>query len=271
MPRLLLSAHMPLYRAVEFDYPFREVVRSVLPVVDEFYLVVHPGEDGTLEAAEALASECSAVKVHVHPWWDFDRGHESLADATNYGIEQCRGEWHLALQADEVVHEDQLETLLSLCRQDTHPWVWFERLNFYGSFDCVNRRRDRWPCDVVRLARRDLYPHICSYGDATHLGIPKNYHPQETPRLDARDRLALWHYCYTRPGRAFVDRQANMAKLYGLGPDPRIEANREKQQVDWWGYLPREEMEPLSSPHPAVMTEWIAQRRAAVEAGAWEL
>ncbi len=272
MSRPFLSVHMPLHRAVEFDYPAREAIASVAPIADEIVLVAQDSGDGTWELAGQIAQDHPGkVEIFRRDWWDEGRGCYALSDATNFAIEQCRGEWHLALQADEVVHESQLETLLALCRQDTHPWVLLERLNFYGRFDRVNRNRERWPCDVVRLARRDLYPHICSHGDATHLGIPQGYDPHRTPRLDARAHVALWHYCYVRPGRAFVDRQANMAKLYGWEPDPQIEACRETQRVDWKTLVPDEsEFAPIPMEHPAVMQEWIAARRERVEAGAWE-
>jgi len=271
MTRPLLSVHMPLHRAVEFDYPYIEALQSVLPIADEVHVVVHPSGDGTEEQLGKLAWE-HRPKIHLHEWewWQPARKEKCLADATNYGIEQCAGVWHLALQADEVVHESQLEALLALCRQDEYPWVEFERLNLYGTFDGYNTNRGRWPCSVVRLAKRDLYPHICSYDDATHLGIPKGYDERETPRLDARGQVALWHYSYTRTGRAFVERQASMARLYGLNPDPVVEAHRAEERVDWWKTVPRAEFAPLPSEHPQVMREWVEARRERVHAGAWE-
>lgn len=261
---------MPLHRAVEFDYPFREVVQSALPIVDEVKLVVSPYPDGTLDACRELAAADPRICVMERDWWDVERGHEALADATNVGIQACVSRYVLNLQADEVLHETQAETLLGYCR-DGVLWAEFGRLNFFGDFDTYNARVDRWPCSVVRLMQRDLFPRVRSYGDATHLGWMQDYDDARHRRFDARGAVDLWHYSYTRTGRAFVERQANMAALYGLGADPRIEASRETERVDWASIVPRSEFVPIPMEHPAVMADWIARRRAAVESGAWEL
>lgn len=265
-----LSLTMPLHRAVEFDYPAAEVCRSVFPLIDEAVLVVSPYPDGTWELCEGLQREHPNVRLIRRDWWDEARGCEALADATNVGIAECRGQYVLNLQADEVLHEGQAPALRSLCDGNV-LWAELGRLNFHGRFDAYNANTERWPCSVVRLMRRDLFPTVRSYGDATHLGWMERFDPRRHPRRDARGLVDLWHYAYVRPGAAFVERQANMARLYGRNPDPAIEAARETQRVDWKGLVPQDEFVPIPVDHPAVMTDWIARRRAAVENGAWQL
>jgi hypothetical protein len=264
----LLSVHMPLYRAEEFDYPYIQSIQSILPIADEVHLVVHDTGDGTWEGCVQL-SQHHPEKVHLwrHDWWSVERMSECLADATNFGIERCTGRYHLALQADEVVHEMQYATLIGICEQNVYPWVEMERLNFYGSFEVFNSNINRWPRSVVRLAKRDQYPHIRSYGDATHLGILENYDPQKTPRMDARGFLALWHYAYCRKPKAFVDKQLNMGALYGLGEDPIITKWRERGRITWEDMVPANEGLPIPTPHPKMMRSWIEARRGLLEGG----
>lgn len=265
-----LALTMPLHRAEEFHYPFREVCRSVFPIVDEVVLVVSPYPDGTWEACEALQREHPGVRLLRVDWWRTERGYEALADATNLGIASCQAEYVLNLQADEVLHESQQENVLALC-SGAYRWAELGRLNFHGRFDAYNANRERWPCSVVRLMRRALFPMVRSYGDATHLGWLQDWDPQKYPRTDAREQVSLWHYAYVRPGRAFVERQAAMARLYHLDPDPAIEASRKTERVDWAALVPQEEFVPLPGEHPRVMADWIARRRPQIEAGAWEL
>ena len=269
----LLSVHIPAYRIVSGDYPLREVVWSALPIADEILIACPPADaDGTRDYVESIRRLYpGVVKILLLDWWQPEQRQEgSLSDVTNHLIEACSGEWHLSLQADEVIHETQAQTILDLCRQSRAKWYEFERLNFFGTFEAYNGNRERWPSSVCRLARRDAFPHICSYSDATHLGVPLDFNPVTDLRWDARAEVQLWHYSYVRYPRAYVERQKGMAALYGLGEDPRITAWRERGRIDWWEMAPKSELVPIPCPHPQVMEHWIAERRAAVESGVIE-
>ena len=265
---MLLSAHLGLYNAVENDFPFVEVVRSVLPVADEVLLACPPEDhDGTREVCETLQRAYPhKVKLHLLDWWDPPVGSISLANVTNYLIEKCKGKWHFSIQADEVLHENQMSALLDIIKFGRYDWYELNRFNFFGTFDSYNARLDRWPCSVVRLAKRELYPIIRSYGDATHLGI-LDVDPSPYPRGDMRHALQLWHYSYVRWPSAYVKRQKDMANLYGLNEDPRIVKWRNDGRIVWEDMAPFSENLPIPCAHPKVMREWIEARRAAVESG----
>lgn len=267
----LLSGHMPLHLGERHDYPWREVILSALPIVDEFVLLVsETDEDGTLAAAKAFAAEHRKVRLIAHDWWNPARREFALADGTDMCIEACHGTFHLALQADEVIHENQYATLRGIAENGSWPWAMFGRLNFFGSFDLVNVNRDRWPCEVVRLGRRDLYPQLRSHGDATHLGIVRDYDAVLHPRLDARDLVQFWHYSYSRRPGSYLKRQKAMADLYRLPEDPRLVRCREAGHMDWFSVVPRSEFVPVPGPHPKVMHAWIEERREAVASGVLE-
>jgi hypothetical protein len=258
---------MQVHRVVEFDFPFREVVRSALPIADEFLISCHHDEpDGTRAACERLAEQYPQVRIILSDWWKPERSYWCLSDAANEAIEQCRGTYHLALQADEVLHESQLSVVRAIAEQGVYDGALFERLNFWGSFDRVNHNSQRWAREVCRLAKTSLYPKFRSDGDACWLAEPGKGH-EGYNILDARGMVQLWHYAYVRSPRALVERQANAARLHGLSPDPRIEASRATGVLDWNGIIPESEFLPLPGTHPAVMDGWIAARRAAVECG----
>lgn len=90
--------------AVELDYPLREALQSVLPVVDELVVAVAPGdpEDGTRGLVESMADP--RIRI-VDARWDDARGERVYADLTNAALDQCTGDWCLYIQADEVLHE----------------------------------------------------------------------------------------------------------------------------------------------------------------------
>jgi glycosyltransferase involved in cell wall biosynthesis len=94
-------------------------VRSVTPWADEVVVVDMHSDDGTAEVAARLGAR-------VVP-------HERLgcADpARAFGLAQCRGDWILALDADEVVPPRVGERLREIAERDEADVVWVPRVNY---------------------------------------------------------------------------------------------------------------------------------------------
>jgi hypothetical protein len=62
-----VSAFSICRNAVKFDYPIVEVIRSGLPIVDEFIVNVGQSDDGTLELIRSIGSE--KIRI-VESFWD---------------------------------------------------------------------------------------------------------------------------------------------------------------------------------------------------------
>ena len=91
--------------ALENDYPVVEAVRSVLPLCDEFQLVVADSTDGTLEYLRGELKDPRVV-LSTAPWDESLRtGGGILARLTNAARSRARGDWGVYVQADEAVHE----------------------------------------------------------------------------------------------------------------------------------------------------------------------
>src|SRR6185503_11220201 len=96
--------------AVKYDYPVLESIRSALPVCDEFILNVGRCDDGTMELIESIRDP--RIKI-IESVWDESLRRDGLiyAEQTNIALRHCKGEWAFYIQADEVVHEDDLPAL----------------------------------------------------------------------------------------------------------------------------------------------------------------
>ncbi len=95
---------------VKFDFPVVEAITSILPIVDEFVVNVGKSEDQTIEVIHSINDK--RIKV-VESVWD-----ESLRkDGRIFGIQQdialshCTGDWAFLVQADEVIHEEDLPVI----------------------------------------------------------------------------------------------------------------------------------------------------------------
>jgi glycosyltransferase involved in cell wall biosynthesis len=104
--------------AVRLDFPLRESITSVLPICDEFIVNVGRSNDGTRRLVDAIGSPKLVV---FESDWDpalFVKGAIN-AQQTNLALDRCTGDWCFYLQADEVVHEDELERIRDCMRRST--------------------------------------------------------------------------------------------------------------------------------------------------------
>ena len=100
--------------AVKFDYPVVESITSILPLCDKFIVVVGNSEDNTRNLIERINS--SKVEIIDSIWDDSLReGGRVLAAETNKAIQKLPSDfdWAFYIQADEIVHEKDLSTIIS--------------------------------------------------------------------------------------------------------------------------------------------------------------
>ncbi len=117
-------------------YPFVESIRSILPIIDEFIIALGPCEDET----ETMINAINDTKIRIiHTQWN-----ESMKDRGYvYGQQKmiaqfnCTGDWAFYLEADEVVHENDLEKIVNAMRRykddDEVEALVFDYIHFYGN------------------------------------------------------------------------------------------------------------------------------------------
>jgi hypothetical protein len=117
-------------------YPFVESIRSILPIVDEFVIALGPCEDET----EAMVRAIGDPKIRLIPTlWNEqmrDRGYvyaqQKMAAQFN-----TTGDWAFYLEADEVVHEEDLprigQAMEKYLHDDGVEALFFDYLHFYGN------------------------------------------------------------------------------------------------------------------------------------------
>jgi hypothetical protein len=117
-------------------YPFVESIQSILPIVDEFIIALGPCEDET----EAMIKSINDPKIRlIHTRWNEvmkDRGYV-------YGQQKmiaqfnCTGDWAFYLEADEVVHENDLDKIVKAMKRYQHDdrveALLFDYIHFYGN------------------------------------------------------------------------------------------------------------------------------------------
>jgi glycosyltransferase involved in cell wall biosynthesis len=255
------------YQAVENGYPVAESIRSMLPVCDEIVVNIGQSDDGTREAVAGIGS--GKIRLIADPW-DLDlrtKGH-LLSRETNRAMDACTGDWILYLQADEVLHENDMDEVRRLMRvhlgKPRIDGISFRYVHFYGSPRYYQDHPFRWYPRAVRVVRRD--PAIRSVGDALKFRRfapgPFPGAPDSRPgRLRAvRSGVRVYHYGWARPPEIMLRKQKHFERFWF--DDETI---RKKYQALTAAaiYSDLGHLERFTGTHPAVM-------RGRVEAAIWE-
>jgi hypothetical protein len=250
----LLSGFAMMRNASKLYFPAVESVRSALPIVDEFVIALGQGDpdDDTEQRLRALGDP----RIRIIPRrWDtaLYRGGSIFASETTFALEQCRSTWCLYLQADEVLHEDDLPRIRFWCeRYRDDPRVegfLFDYYHFWGDYHHhldthgVHRRE-------IRVVRNGL--GIYSYLDAVSFRRPPD-RKLRVVRVPAR----VYHYGYVRPpGLMTVKKRIQHAIHEGheLGVGDAAHAQPAAFRYGPLGELPR-----FTRSHPSVMRDFIAR------------
>lgn len=236
--------------AIDLYYPVVESIRSALPLCDEFVMAAGDSTDGTTALLRGIADPRLRIIETVWDQSQFVRG-ASNAVQTNIALDACGGDWCLYLQADEVLHEADLEPLRQRMRayQDDPrvDGLLFEYLHFYADYDHVQAGH-AWYRREVRIVRGGR-------------GIRSWKSAQGFRRADGRKLRVvpagarIFHYGWVRPPRRMTAKARALAEVHLGAAGARAYVPDIEQGYDF-GQLHGRTRFPGS--HPAVMRERIA-------------
>jgi hypothetical protein len=250
--------------ATKLYFPIQESIRSALPLVDEFVVALGEGDpdDRTREQIEAIGDP----RIRVIPTqWDlvrFPNGTEN-AHQTDIAKAACTGDWLLYLQADEVLHEDEVSPLRERCaRLLDEPAVeglLFDYYHFWGDYWHYQVAHG-WYAREIRIIRNE--PAIHAWRSAQSFRRIPNFDGYSYRQKAGTYKLGvapahahIYHYGWARPPHLM---QAKRKALAGIH---RGESSVERQfqaQPPQYDYGPLRLVAPFQGRHPAVMQDRIA-------------
>jgi len=202
------------YQAVSNGYPVAESIRSMLPLCDEVVANVGQSDDGTKE----VILEINSPKIRlIEDPWDLNLRTKGLllSCETNRAIDQCTGDWIIYLQADEVLHERDLEGLARLIRQANGKrnvdGLSLKYIHFYGSPRYYQDHFFKWYTRAVRVVRND--PAIRSVGDALKFRRVTNQGRARRLRM-IKAKATVYHYGWARPPEVMLKKQREMEQFW---------------------------------------------------------
>jgi glycosyltransferase involved in cell wall biosynthesis len=246
-----ISGFSIVKNAIALEYPVVESVLSLLPLVDEYVVLVGKSEDGTVDLLRSLGND--KIRIIEDEWRDEQRhGGELFSRLTNAALAQCTGEWAFYLQADEVIHEQDLPALQRVLAEESgHPRtkaVAMRIRNFHGdywTYDPYSHRK------VVRIIRND--GTLASTGDAVGFRLKSDGDGRLIQHAlpDAvrwLNEVHLFHYSWVKSRPSLVTKQ-NLMEQHYYGDGARVFTDHQMG----CGYA------RFRGRHPEVMSQRIAR------------
>ncbi|HEY6084066.1 MAG TPA: hypothetical protein VIU63_01640 [Nitrospira sp.] len=242
--------------AVRYDYPIVESIRSVLPICDEFVVNVGRCEDGTLELIRSIGNP--KIKI-VESVWDETLRKDGLiySQQTNIALAHCRGDWALYMQADEVMHEEDLPVLrhaleVNLSRPVVKGLL-FRYLHFVADYWTTN---PWFYHKAVRVIRNN--GEVESFGDAVgfHFKPTQQYLQSGPKEWLVPSGARIFHYGWVKDPKVMLEKVKDQISRHHGDAPPAEQAGLYRQdtfQFDDYAVL-----KEFSGQHPAVMRARIA-------------
>jgi len=238
-----------------FDYgvPFLEAYQSILPVCDEFVVTVGEGNDGTREAIQKLNDP--KIRI-IDTVWDMSlrANGKIFAQQTNMALDAITGDWAFHIQADEVIHENDIYKIKEAVeRNDNDKRVEgfiLPFIHFWGGYDHIRTSR-RVHKNEVRLFRNGL--GVRSYRDS--LGFRKyrdfKAYANDTEKGEKlrvkKINAPIYHYTEVRGPGAKTKKAAAIGAFYEKNDGKPV-------QKEEYGY---DRLEKFTGTHPRLMNEKV--------------
>ncbi len=256
-----ISGLMVVRNAVKLGYPLYFSVKSIIGVCDEFVISEGFSEDSTMNILRELQAEYPSKVRIVHHIWKPSSAGETIAEVTNNAMAACDYDWIYYIQADEIVHEDNLRFIGSVPRMfDRYKSIFFRFTHFRPSlrFEMIGgythairmvrnysspwRRnlREKWqgtiPGRILRGLR--LIDPLLPLTDVYSAGDGWNFSGNVRPILRADFLKPIFHVGYVNRDREVVAErlESHAELLYASLPGYRrlARAIRAGEEISEW-------------------------------------
>ncbi len=239
-----LSGFTVVRNAVKYYYPIKESILSILPIVGEFIVALGDGDDDTEEVIRSINSP--KIKIFKRVWDKrYFKGGEILRRETNFALSKCSGDWCIYLQADEVIHENDLEKIVHFCKKYLHDKrVEGFLLNYYHFWG------DYWHY----LPFHGWYQHEIRIV-RNHIGV-ESYKDAQSFRIKGRKLrvvhipVYVYHYGWVRPPEVMASKGMEQNRLH---------TGYIHEEFEPFDYGPLGKIPEFKGSHPKVMEERIKQ------------
>ena len=244
-----ISGFTFLRNGIMLGFPFEASIRSLLPLVDEFVIVVGKSEDETLTRVQAIQDP--KIRI-IETIWNERMAAKGFVYAQQKMIAQyaCTGDWAFYLEGDEVLHESDLDAIRkSVSTHHNNPAVEalvFDYLHFYGSPDwlAISPAWYRRECRLIRNTLRSYAP------DGQFWVVMEKHRRGRLPNA-ALANAHIYHYGHVRKLH-YMQSKLDQVSKYWSGNAPKITYSIDPMAV-----------RTFTGSHPQCVQDWLAHEAEA--------
>jgi hypothetical protein len=252
--------------AQKLYYPMKQAILSILPIVDEFIVVLGDSDTDDRSRSEIESIGSQKIKI-IDTVWDIEKYPRGMEHAHQTDIAKsfCKGEWLFYLQSDEVIHEDDLPVIKQRCEELVHDQevegLLFDYIHFWGNYHHIQNNHC-WYRKEIRIIRNrpDIHSWVSAQSfrripdfDGLHYRQKENTFKLKVASVKAR----VFHYGWVRPPQLMNKKiKAFNTNHKGIQAVSAIEKNNGYKGNFDYGNLNK--IPVFKGTHPAVMHEWMA-------------
>ena len=251
--------------ATKLYYPVKASIECLLPLVDEFIVVLGDcdADDNTEKEINSINS--NKIKI-IHTVWDLEKYPTGMeyAHQTDIAKAACTGDWLFYIQSDEVVHEKYLPVIKENCekylKDAAVEGFLFKYKHFWGDYDHFVSSHAWYPREI-RIIRND--PEIHSWRDAQSFRRMSGfngldyYKKENTAKLHVVELDAsVFHYGFVRPPNIMQKKRKNHNTNYSGATSTQ---QMFKDEGEFFDYGDLSKIKTYKETHPWVMKDFIEQ------------
>jgi glycosyltransferase involved in cell wall biosynthesis len=233
----------------KLGYPFVESIRSILPIVDEFVVALGPCDDDT----EEMLRDIGDPKIRIIPTqWNECIQPDYSVKGFVYGQQKsialfnCTGDWAFYLEADEVVHENDLPKIRAAMERHLNGTrveaLIFDYLHFYGNANTY-AWSPGWYRSEVRIIRNTI-PAWSS--EALFFNVVIGHKRSRYPRA-AHTGATIYHYGWVRSEAQMNLKAAAVHKYWDEKPAAMVDYSK----------IDPATLKLFTGTHPKVVQDWL--------------
>jgi hypothetical protein len=233
----------------KLGYPFVESIRSILPIVDEFVIALGPCDDDTEKMVRAIGDPKIRIiptqwNEHIQP--DYSVKGFVYGQQKSIALFNCTGDWAFYLEADEVVHENDLPKIRAAMERylddPRAEALAFDYLHFFG-----NKNTIAWSPGWYRSEVRIIRNTIPAWGPEGLFFIVLEKHKRGRYPRAARTGATIYHYGWVRSEAQMNLKSASVQKYWDASPPRRADYARIDASV----------LKLFSGTHPKAVQDWL--------------
>lgn len=242
-------------------YPVVEMIRSILPICNEFVIAVGKGDDDDRTRERIASIDDAKIKI-IDTVWEERYYKKGIINAMQTDIAQqaCTGDWLFYLQADEVVHEKYLPVIENRCKELLNEkdveGLLFRYKHFWGDYRHYHDGHGWYPYEI-RIIRN--LPTIHSFESAQSF---RHFEPYDNPRQDygtrklqvAKVDAEIYHYGWVRPPHLMQNKRRALDSVHW---GRKKAEDHYKKAPKYFDYGPLDRLAKFRGTHPELMKERI--------------